>query len=66
MDANISKAKLSKKAKRALALVGRRTWGEMNPVTRKPKNSKAYDRRKAQKGVGDLRFGPSLFNHYFQ
>lgn len=24
----------------------RGTWGELNPITRKPKNSKAYDRAK--------------------
>ena len=26
----------------------RQTWGELNPVTRKPENSKAYNRRKSQ------------------
>ena len=40
--------KLSKKEKRKLDLAKRQTWGELNPVTRKPENSKAYNRRKAQ------------------
>ena len=26
----------------------RQTWGELNPVTRKPENSKAYNRNKAR------------------
>ena len=29
-------------------LAKRQTWGELNPVTRKPENSKAYSRRKTQ------------------
>ena len=29
-------------------LAKRQTWGELNPVTRKPENSKAYNRNKAQ------------------
>ena len=40
--------KLSKKAKRALDLNKRQTWGALNPTTRKPDKSKAYDRRKEQ------------------
>ena len=40
--------KLSKKEKRKLDLAKRQTWGELNPVTRKPENSRAYNRRKAQ------------------
>ena len=38
--------KLSKKEKRKLDQTRRQTWGAMNPVTRKPANSKAYDRNK--------------------
>ena len=26
----------------------RQTWGELNPVTRKPENSKAYNRKRTQ------------------
>ncbi len=40
--------KLSKKEKRKLDSAKRTTWGEFSPVTRKPENSKAYNRRKAQ------------------
>jgi hypothetical protein len=31
-----------------MALAKRQTWGELNPVTRKPENSKAYNRNKAR------------------
>ena len=40
--------KLSKKEKRKMDLAKRQTWGELNPVTRKPENSKAYNRNKAR------------------
>ena len=40
--------KLSKKEKRKLDLARRQTWGDLNPVTRKPENSKAYNRNKAR------------------
>ena len=40
--------KLSKKEKRRIDQVRRQTWCELNPVTRKPENSKEYNRRKAQ------------------
>lgn len=42
-------AKLSKKKKRELDKKARGTWGGLNPVTRKPESSKAYNRRKARK-----------------
>ena len=29
-------------------LAKRQTWGELNPVTRKPETSKAYNRKKSQ------------------
>ena len=47
MEKFIPYEKLSKKEKRKLDLAKRLTWGELNPVTRKPENSKAYNRRKA-------------------
>ena len=40
--------KLSKKEKRKMALAKRLTWGELNPVTRNPEHSKAYNRNKAR------------------
>lgn len=48
MDTFIPKKKLSKKAKRALAKTQRETWGSLSPVTRKPKNPKAYVREKSR------------------
>ena len=40
--------KLSKKEKRKIDAAGRSTWGNFNPVTRKPQNSKVYNRNKAR------------------
>ena len=48
MEKFIPYEKLSKNEKRKLDRAKRKTWGELNPVTRKPKNSKAYDRKNAQ------------------
>ena len=48
MEKFIPYEKLSKKEKRKLDQAKRQTWGELNPVTRKPQTSKAYNRRKAQ------------------
>ena len=48
MEKFIPYEKLSKKEKRKLDQAKRQTWGELNPVTRKPQNSKAYNRKKAQ------------------
>ena len=45
--------KLSKKEKRRIDAMKRRTWGGLNPVTRKPPNPKAYDRQKARKWSDD-------------
>lgn len=36
--------KLSKKEQRKVNAAKRGTWGSLNPVTRKPTNSKAYKR----------------------
>ena len=62
MDKFIPYEKLSKKEKRKIDLAKRQTWGELNPVTRKPESSKAYNRRRTKdwkKDLPDLR--PSLF-----
>ena len=48
MEKFIPYEKLSKKEKRKMDLAKRQTWGELNPVTRKPENSKAYNRHKAR------------------
>ena len=41
--------KLSKKKKRELDNSRRGNWGELNPVTRRPVPTKAYNRSKARK-----------------
>ena len=48
MEKFIPYEKLSKKEKRKMDLAKRQTWGELNPVTRKPENSKAYNRHKSR------------------
>ena len=48
MEKFIPYGKLSKKEKRKVDQTRRQTWGELNPVTRKPANSKAYNRKKSQ------------------
>lgn len=45
--------KLSKKQQRELNNQKRRTWGELSPVTRRPENPKAYNRKKARKWSDD-------------
>ena len=47
MEKFVPYEKLSKKEKRKLDQAKRQTWGELNPVTRKPESSKAYNRTKA-------------------
>ena len=48
MEKFIPYEKLSKKEKRKIDAARRNTWGELNPVTRKPQNSRAYNRNKAR------------------
>ena len=48
MEKYIPYEKLSKKEKRKMDAARRNTWGELNPVTRKPQNSKAYNRNKSR------------------
>jgi len=48
MEKFIPYEKLSKKEKRKIDQARRQTWGDLNPVTRSPANSKAYNKRKAQ------------------
>lgn len=48
MEKFIPYEKLSKKRKRALDAKRRETW-HISPVTRRPDNPKAYNRKKAQK-----------------
>lgn len=56
MEKFIPYQKLSKKEKRKVDAAKRTTWGRINPVTRKPQNSKAYNRKRTQdwkKGLPD-------------
>lgn len=48
MEKFIPYEKLSKKKQREQNACRRSTWGALCPVTRKPKNSKAYDRSKSR------------------
>ena len=48
MEKFIPYEKLSKKKQREHNAQRRGTWGQLNPVTRKPENPKAYNRRKAR------------------
>lgn len=54
MQKYIPYEKLSKKEKRKADARGRSTWGQLSPVTRKPENSKAYNRRKTQNWKREL------------
>ena len=54
MEKFIPYEKLSKTEKRKMDLAKRQTWGELNPVTRKPENSKAYNRKKSQNWKREL------------
>ena len=57
--------KLSKKEKRKLDAAKRNTWGSLNPVTRKPVSSKAYNRSKARnwkREIHETNSGLSFFS----
>lgn len=60
MEKFIPYEKLSKKKQRELNAMKRGTWGSFNPVTRKPQNPKAYNRRTAQRWKDDSNFVPFL------
>ena len=53
MEKFIPFEKLSKKEQQKRNAARRGSWHGLNPVTRKPENSKAYNRRKAQKWSED-------------
>ena len=54
MEKFIPYEKLSRKEKRKLDSAKRGTWGSINPVTRTPQNSKAYNRSKARNWKRDV------------
>lgn len=49
MEKFVPYEKLSKRKKREIASKLRGSWGNLNPVTRKSENPKAYHRKKAWK-----------------
>lgn len=53
MEKFIPYEKFSKKEKSKIDAAQRKTWGELNPVTRKPQNSKAYNRNKSRNWMRD-------------
>ena len=54
--------KLSKKERRKRDLAQRSTWGAFCPVTRKPVNSRAYNRKKLQSKGNFLGSADFLFS----
>ena len=58
MEKFIPYKKLSKKKKRELDSEARKSWGELNPVTRKSENKKAYNRRRARSIDGRFASAP--------
>ena len=66
MEKFISYEKLSKKEKHRIDAAKRTTWGELNPVTRKPQNSKAYNRNKSRNWKREMHETNSgVFEDYF-
>lgn len=62
MDKFVPYEKLSKSEKRKLDRQRRKTWGALSPVTRKPQNPKAYNRKKnRQQNEDNDTFMPVLF-----
>lgn len=61
MEKFIPYEKRSKKEQKRLDAMKRGSWGSVNPVTRKPVSSRAYNRRKAQKWDFDPASVPFLF-----
>ena len=54
MEKFIPYEKLSKKERKKINAARRTTWGDVNPVTRKPENSRAYNRRRARDWKNEL------------
>lgn len=57
MEKFTSYEKLSKKKKREVDLLARKSWGGLNPVTRKPENPKAYNRKSTRKDYDNYPLG---------
>lgn len=65
MEKFIPYEKLSKKEQQKINKAKRGTWGELNPITRKPQNSKAYSRRKSQNWKRELPPTDLRLFHFF-
>ena len=65
MEKFIPYEKLSKKEKHRMDLAKRQIWGELNPVIRKPENSKAYNRNKARNWKRECEPIPGIFVFVF-
>lgn len=65
MEKYIPYEKLSKKEKRKIDSCRRKTWGSLNPVTRKPVNSKVYNRKKNQYWKDELHSADSFCSSYY-
>jgi len=61
MEKFIPYEKMSKKQRKAMDAKRRGSWGGLNPVTRKPENPKAYNRKKAQRWSDDSTAVPFMF-----
>lgn len=61
MEKYIPYEKLSKKEKRKLDSAKRGTWGDQNPVTRKPTSSRANNRKKMQNWRKELPDSASFY-----
>ena len=61
MEKYIPYEKLSKKEKRKIDQARRQTRNSLNPATRKPTNSKAYNRKKSQVWKRELPPSPVIF-----
>ena len=61
MEKFIPYAKLPKRVKRKIDSQKRGSWRGLNPVTRKPPDPKAYDRKKARKRSQDDDFNSAFF-----
>lgn len=61
MEKFVPYEKRSKKARRAWNAQKRGSWNGLNPVTRKPPNPKAYNRKKARNWRDDSMSVPFLW-----
>jgi hypothetical protein len=65
MERFIPFEKLSKKKQRQLNAQKRGSWGAISPVTRRPENPKAYNRKKARRWKEDSMCGPFYLSYAF-